>query len=66
MDHPTEFSNAVNAYVASFASAKDALLAGALVCCAEADEKPRLLVFLLLLQVVVCLPFGRFAPHVCS
>lgn len=37
----------------SLASAEDALLAGALVCGAEADEEPRLLIFLLLLQAVV-------------
>lgn len=48
----------------SLASAEDALLAGALVWCAEANEKPCLLIFLLLLQTVVRLPFRRFATQV--
>lgn len=48
----------------SLAAAEDALLAGALVRRAEADEQPSLLVFLLLLQAVVGLPFKRFAPQV--
>lgn len=51
-------------FVASLAAAEDALLAGALVSAAKADEEARLLVFLLLLQAVVGLPFGRFASQV--
>lgn len=49
--------------LASFAPTEDALLAGALVCAAEADEEPGLLVFLLLLLAGVRLPFGRLPPQ---
>lgn len=54
----------VRVFAASLASAEDALLAGALVCGAEADEEPSLLIFLLLLQAVVRLPLRRFPPQV--
>lgn len=52
--------------IVSLASTEDALLAGALVCSAEADEEPRLLIFLLLLQAVVRFPLRRLPPQVCA
>lgn len=51
-------------FLVSLASTEDALLAGGLVCRAEADEEPCLLIFLLLLQVVVRLPLRDLSPHV--
>lgn len=48
---------------ASFAPTEDALLAGALVRGAEADEEASLLIFLLLMQDVVRLPFRRLPPQ---
>lgn len=65
-DHSAKFLCGVNvlAFAASLASAEDALLAGALVSRAEANEEPCLFIFLLLLQAVVRLPFKRFAPQV--
>lgn len=52
------------AFVVLLAATEDALLAGGLVCGAEADEEPCLLIFLLLLQVVVRLPLRDLPPHV--
>lgn len=54
----------MNVFLVSLASTEDALLAGALVRGAEADEEPRLLIFLLLLQADVRLPLGRLPPQV--
>lgn len=51
-------------FAVSLAATEDALLAGALVRRAEADEEPSLLVFLLLLQAVVRLPLRRLPPQV--
>lgn len=51
-------------FVVSLTPTEDALLAGALVCGAEADEEPSLIVFLLLLHAVVRLPFRRLPPLV--
>lgn len=48
----------------SLAAAEDALLAGALVRRAEANEQPSLLVLLLLLKAVVRLALQRFAAQV--
>lgn len=50
-------SNCDGVLAASLASAEDALLAGALVSSAKADQKPRLFVFLLLLQTIIRLSF---------
>lgn len=50
-------------FAASLSPTEDALLAGALVRAAEADEEPSLLVLLLLLHAGVRLPFGRLPPR---
>lgn len=63
----SDFLQVKQVFFPSLASAEDALLAGAPVCGAEADEEASLLVFLLLLLlvvVVVRLPFRHLPAQV--